>query len=77
MSWATVGQGSKDGQSQPLLSNHGPFLSQMFLQRLGLPMLHPEQLATIVSSQPHAAYSALTHSLNGKCTFISGTVAKC
>ena len=42
--------------------------------RLGLPMLHPEQLATIVSSQPHVAYSALIHNLNGKWTFISRRV---
>ena len=33
-----------------------------------------EQLATIASSQPHAAYSALTHSLIGKWAYISRTV---
>lgn len=33
-----------------------------------------EQLATIASSQPHAAYSALTHGLIGKWAYISRTV---
>ena len=33
-----------------------------------------EQLATIASSQPHAAYSALTHGLIGKWAYISKTV---
>ena len=34
-----------------------------------------EQLATIASSQPHAAYSALTYSLIDKWAYISRTVS--
>ena len=33
-----------------------------------------EKLATIASSQPHAAYAALTHGLTGKWTYLARTV---